>query len=92
MRYSSDLHIRVLDFIESDGSKAEASRRFRIFRPTIDKWLKTSDPLRHEKPGTRGPTHLTRMRSKPMLMRFQTKRLLNARVIYRGQRSAFGMV
>ena len=58
MRYSSDLRKRVLDFIAAGGSKSEASRRFCVSRPTIDKWLKSSDPLSYEKPGSRGPTRL----------------------------------
>ncbi len=40
MRYSSDLRKRVLTFIETGGSKPEASGRFDVSRPTIDKWLK----------------------------------------------------
>ena len=58
MRYSSDLRKRVLDFIEAGGSKAETSRRFRGSRPTMDKWLRASDPLSYERPGPRGPTPL----------------------------------
>ena len=58
MRYSSDLRKRVLDFIETGGSKSEASRRFGISRPTLDKWLKAPDPLAYEKPGPRAPTRL----------------------------------
>ena len=58
MRYSSDLRKRVLDFIETGGSKTEASRRFGVSRPTIDKWLKATDPLAYEKPGPRTPTRL----------------------------------
>ena len=58
MRYSSDLRKRVLDFIETGGSKAEASRRFGVSRPTLDKWLKATDPLAYEKPGPRTPTRL----------------------------------
>ncbi len=50
--------IGVLDFIEAGGSKTEASRRFFVSRPTIDKWLKAPDPLAHQKPGPRGPTRL----------------------------------
>ena len=58
MRYSSDLRKRVLDFIKSGGSKAEASRRFSISRPTLYKWLDSPDPLAYEKPGPRGPRRL----------------------------------
>ena len=58
MRYSSDLRQRVLDFIEAGGRKSAASKRFCVSRPTIDKWLKASDPLAYEKPGPRRPTRL----------------------------------
>ena len=58
MRYSSDLRKRVLDFIKAGGSKVEASRRFCISRPTLDKWLKAPDPMTYQKPGPRGPTRL----------------------------------
>lgn len=39
MIYSVDLRERVIAFIESGGKKLEASRRFNVCRPTIDKWL-----------------------------------------------------
>jgi transposase len=39
MIYSTDLRERVIAFIESGGKKLEASRRFNVCRPTIDKWL-----------------------------------------------------
>ena len=39
MIYSIDLRKRVIAFIESGGKKLEASRRFNVCRPTIDKWL-----------------------------------------------------
>jgi transposase len=39
MIYSIDLRKRVIAFIESGGKKVEASRRFNVCRPTIDKWL-----------------------------------------------------
>ena len=55
MRYSSDLRKRVLDFLQVGGSKAEASRRFCISRPTIYKWLQAPDPLAYLKPGPRAP-------------------------------------
>ena len=56
MRYSSDLRKRVLDFLQVGGSKAEASRRFCISRPTIYKWKpQAPDPLAYQKPGPRAP-------------------------------------
>lgn len=39
MIYSIDLRKCVIGFIESGGKKLEASRRFNVCRPTIDKWL-----------------------------------------------------
>lgn len=39
MIYSIDLRKRVISFIENGGKKLEASRRFNVCRPTIDKWL-----------------------------------------------------
>ena len=58
MRYSSDLRKRVLEFLETGGRKMQASRRFSISRPTIDKWLRAEDPLAYEKPGPRKPRSL----------------------------------
>lgn len=39
-RYSKDLRERVIAFIENGGKKLEASRRFNVSRPAIDRWLK----------------------------------------------------
>ena len=58
MRYSSDLRKRVLDFLQTGGSKAEASRRFSVSRPTIYKWVEAPDPFAYEKPGPRAPRAL----------------------------------
>lgn len=55
MRYSIDLRKRVLEFIETGGSKAEASRRFKVSRTAIYKWLAAQDPFTYEKPGPRKP-------------------------------------
>ncbi|MDE0317722.1 MAG: IS630 transposase-related protein [Candidatus Poribacteria bacterium] len=60
MRYSQDLRKRVLDFIAAGGSKAEASRRFRISRRCIYNWLDAADPFIYEKQGFRKPYQLER--------------------------------
>jgi transposase len=39
MSYSLDLRERVIEFVQSGGSKSEASRRFSIGRQTIYHWL-----------------------------------------------------
>ena len=56
MRYSLDLCERVLDFLSEGGSKAEASRTYKV--TCIYKWLAAEAPLRCEKPGPRGPHRL----------------------------------
>ena len=58
MSYSLDLRKRVLDFLSDGGSKAEASRTYKVSRTCIYKWLAAEDPLRCEKPGPRGPHRL----------------------------------
>ena len=61
MTYSTDLRKRVLDFINTGGSKAAAKRTFGISRRTIYNWLETEDPLASEKPGPKGPETLITM-------------------------------
>lgn len=51
--YSIDLRERVIAFIEKGGKKLEASRRFAVGRPAIDKWL-----LLKKKTGSLEPTPL----------------------------------
>lgn len=58
MSYSLDLRKRVLDFLSEGGSKAEASRTYKVSRTCIYKWLAAEDPLGCEKPGSRGPHRL----------------------------------
>ena len=55
MAYSTDLRKRVLDFINTDGSKAAAERTFGVSRRTIYNGLEAEDPFACEKPGTKGP-------------------------------------
>jgi putative transposase len=42
MCYSTDLRKKVIDFIDEKKSVIEASKLFKISRPTIYKWLKMS--------------------------------------------------
>ena len=58
MAYSTDLRKRVLDFVKTGGSKAEAERTFRVSRRTIYNYLETDTPFAYEKPGPKGPRHL----------------------------------
>lgn len=54
MRCSTDLRQRVLAFVKSGGSKAEAARRFGVSAPSVFNWLKAENPLSYRKPGPRG--------------------------------------
>ena len=49
MTCSIDLRERVVNFVRSGGSKAEASRRFSVSRRTVYNWLKrdTLSPKAH---------------------------------------------
>ena len=58
MAYSTDLRKRVLDFINTGGSKATAERTFGISRRTIYNWLEAEDPFACEKPGPKGPREI----------------------------------
>ena len=41
--YSVDLRKRVVNFVESGGSKSEAARRFEVSRKTVYNWLALDD-------------------------------------------------
>jgi len=43
MTFSLDLRERVINFVLSGGSKAEAARRFSVSRKTVYDWLKRDD-------------------------------------------------
>ena len=58
MAYSTDLRKRVLDFVNTGGSKAEAERTFHVSRRTIYNWLGTEDPLTRKKPGPKTPRNI----------------------------------
>ncbi len=53
MRCSIDLRKRVLAFVHSGGSKAEAARRFGVSVQSVSNWLKADDPMTYQKPGPR---------------------------------------
>ncbi|WP_071880703.1 IS630 transposase-related protein [[Leptolyngbya] sp. PCC 7376] len=53
--YSLDLRKRVVNFVRSDGSKAETARRYEVSEATVYSWLNRPD-LR--------PTIVTRRRRK----------------------------
>ena len=55
MAHSSDLRIRVLQFIENGGRKTEAAKHFKVGRTAIYRWLNAKDPLLCGKPGPRKP-------------------------------------
>lgn len=58
MRCSSDIRKRVIDFVRSGGSKAEAARRFQVGRASVYRWLSGEDGLSYKRPGPKGPTKL----------------------------------
>lgn len=43
MHYSIDLRKRVIEFVKSGGSKASASRRFKVSQWCVFNWLKLED-------------------------------------------------
>ena len=43
MSYSVDSRKRVVNYIESGGSKSEAARRFEVSRKTVYNWLALDD-------------------------------------------------
>jgi excisionase family DNA binding protein len=53
MTYSFDLRERVVEFVRSGGSKAEAARRFGIHRDTVYDWLSRKNLA----PTPSGPRH-----------------------------------
>lgn len=50
MRCSLDLRQRVVEFVRSGGSKAEAARRFKVGEASVYRWLKPGG-LTHKRPG-----------------------------------------
>lgn len=51
MAYSEDLRKRVVVFVESGGSKAEAQRRFSVSEWCVYHWLKRGKNLKPDKTG-----------------------------------------
>ncbi|NGZ08538.1 MAG: IS630 family transposase [Nitrospira sp. LK70] len=57
MRCSVDLRQRVVDFVRSGGSKAEAARRFRVGEASVYRWLKPGG-VSYKRPGPQRPHKL----------------------------------
>jgi len=57
MRCSSDLRQRVVDFVRSGGSKAEAARRFMVGEASVYRWLKPGG-VAYQRPVPRRPPKL----------------------------------
>lgn len=57
MRCSLDLGQRVVEFVRSGGSKAEAARRFKVGEASVYRWLKPGG-LEHQRPGPKNPRKL----------------------------------
>ncbi|MGE3977719.1 MAG: IS630 transposase-related protein [Nitrospira sp.] len=57
MRGSPDLRHRVVDFVRSSGSKAEAARRFRVGEASVYRWLKPGG-LAYKRPDPQRPHKL----------------------------------
>src|SRR5262252_137005 len=58
MRCSVDLRKRVVAFVQSGGSKAEAARRFQVGRASVYRWTQGSEGLDYQRPGPKGPRRL----------------------------------
>lgn len=68
MTYSLDLRKRIVSFVETGGSKAEASRRYKVSRNTIYEWLRLDD-LR-PKPSVRRNRKIDRQRLREHVERY----------------------
>lgn len=53
MRYSKDIRTRVLDFVDSGGSKVKAASRFQVGVRTVFYWVQQGRDYTIEKPGPR---------------------------------------
>lgn len=51
MAHSLDLRKRVVNFVKSGGSKAEAARRFDVSKWCVDDWCKRKDLMPLKPPG-----------------------------------------
>ena len=60
MRYSSDIRALVIDFVESGGSKAEASRIYQVAIRSVFYWVKQGRNYKPNKPGPKGSYKLDR--------------------------------
>lgn len=57
MRCSTDLRQRVVEFVRSGGSRAEAARRFQVDAARVYRWLKPGGRI-YQRPGPRRPSKL----------------------------------
>ncbi|CUS38110.1 transposase [Candidatus Nitrospira nitrosa] len=57
MRCSSDLRQRVVEFVRSGGSKAEAARRYQVGEASVYRWLKPGG-VTYKRPGPQRPHKL----------------------------------
>lgn len=60
MRRSNDIRKRVVEFVRSGGSKAEAARRFQVGEMSVRRWCNASDPYAYNKPGPKGARNVDR--------------------------------
>ena len=58
MRCSKDLRQRVIAFVKSGGSRAEAAHRFQVSRGSVYNWLNAADALRYRRPGPKAGRRL----------------------------------
>lgn len=58
MRCSTDLRKRVIDFVNSGGSKTEAANRFCVSLRSVHNWTSVENGLLYKKPGPKGPHSL----------------------------------
>ena len=58
MRCSKDLRQRVIGFVRSGESKAEAAHRFQVSRGRVYNWLNAADALSYRRPGPKAGRRL----------------------------------
>ena len=54
MRCSCDLRKRVIEFVRSGGSKADAAQLYQVSRASVYNWLKDDDVSIYHRPGPKG--------------------------------------
>ena len=53
MRTSKDIRVRVIRFVKSGASKAEAARRFEVSVSSVKRWAAAGEGWEPQKPGRR---------------------------------------